>query len=145
VTFLIRGRITKEKVTRKRKERTCPICIQHQLHRGHTTPIHAWGAIGYRYKSPLLFLHSHGKNRAFIQRDYLAQILAPYIQGIIEAFAAITHSLRPAVEPLFMEDGNSAHGHKSTHNCYAKWRIAHGIILMLHPSTSPDINPIEKY
>jgi len=43
-----------------------------------------------------------------------------------------------------MEDGNSAHGHKSTRNCCAKWRTAHGIILMPHPSTSPDMNPIEK-
>jgi transposase len=43
-----------------------------------------------------------------------------------------------------MEDGNSAHGHKSTRNYCAKWRTAHGIILMPHPSTSPDMNPIEK-
>ena len=47
-------------------------------------------------------------------------------------------------EPLFMEDGNAAHGHKSERNCCAKWRTAHGIILMPHPSTSPDMNPIEK-
>ena len=43
-----------------------------------------------------------------------------------------------------MEDGNLAHGYKSTGNCYARWRIAHGIILMPHPFTSPDMNPIEK-
>jgi hypothetical protein len=144
VTFLIGGRIVKEKVTRKRGERTCPTCIQHQLHRGHITPVHAWGAIGYGYKSPLLFIHGSGKTGAFTQKDYLAQVLQPHIQPILEAFAAVTHLLRPLVEPLFMEDGNSAHGHKSTRNCYARWRIAHGIILMPHPSISPDINPIEK-
>jgi transposase len=43
-----------------------------------------------------------------------------------------------------MEDGNLAHGHKSTNNCCAKWRTTHGVILMPHPSTSPDMNPIEK-
>jgi transposase len=43
-----------------------------------------------------------------------------------------------------MEDGNSVHGHKSTKNCCAVWRTKHGIILMPHPSTSPDMNPIEK-
>ena len=43
-----------------------------------------------------------------------------------------------------MEDGNSAHGYKSTNNCCAKWRTSHGIILMPHPSTSPDMNLIEK-
>jgi hypothetical protein len=133
VTFLIRGRTAKEKVTRKRGERHCETCTQHQLHRGHTTPVNAWGAIGYRYKSPLLFLRGSGKKGAFTQVDYLSQILAPHIEGIVNAFAAITHLLRPAVEPLFMEDGNSAHGHKSTSNCCAKWRTKHGIILMPPP------------
>jgi hypothetical protein len=144
VTFLIGGRTAKEKVTRKRGERQCETCIQHQFHRGGTVPVNAWGAIGYGYKSPLLFLHGSGKKGAFTQRDYLSQILAPYIEGIVHAFALITHLLCPSMEPLFMEDGNSAHGHKSTSNCCAKWRTNHGIILMPHPSTSPDMNPIEK-
>jgi hypothetical protein len=43
-----------------------------------------------------------------------------------------------------MEDGNSAHGHESTRNCCAQFHTKHGIILMPHPSTSPDINPIEE-
>jgi hypothetical protein len=144
VTFLIGGRTAKEKVTRKRGERHCETCIQHQLHRGHTTPVNAWGAIGYGYKSPLIFIHGSGKSGAFTQKDYLTQLLQPYIQAILEAFSIITHLLHPLVEPLFMEDGNSAHGHKSTSNCCAKWRTTHGIILMPHPSTSPDMNPIEK-
>lgn len=144
VTFLVGGRSAKEKVTRKRGERFCQTCIQHQFHRGHTTPVNAWGAIGYGYKSPLVFLKGTGKSGAFKQGDYLSQILEPHIQGILEAFAVITHQLAPSAEPLFMEDGNSAHGHKSQRNCCAKWRTAHGIILMPHPSTSPDMNPIEK-
>ena len=131
-------------MTRKRGERFCETCIQHQLHRGHTTPVNAWGAIGYGYKSPLLFLLGSGKKGAFKQTDYLAQILQPHIEGIIQAFALKTHQLRPTAEPLFMEDGNSAHGHKSTSNCCAKWRTKHGIVLMPHPSISPDMNPIEK-
>jgi transposase len=76
--------------------------------------------------------------------DYLAQVLKPHIQGILESFAAITHQLQPTAEPLFMKDGNPAHGHKSVTNCCAKWRTKHGVILMPHPSTSPDMNPIEK-
>jgi transposase len=62
----------------------------------------------------------------------------------LEAFALKTHQLQPSAEPLFMEDGNSAHDHKSTRNCCARFRTEHGIVLMLHPSTSPDMNPIEK-
>ena len=144
VTFLIGGRTAKEKVTRKKGERMHSTCIQHQFHRRGTIPINVWGAIEYSYKSSLLFLDETGKKGAFKQVDYLTQILQLYIQGIIEAFAAVTHLLAPPVEPLFIEDGNSAHGHKSTRNCCAQYRTAHGIILMLHPSTSPDMNPIEK-
>jgi hypothetical protein len=73
----------------------------------------------------------------------MTQVLE-HLQSILEAFALATHQLSPAAEPLFTEDGNSAHGYKSTSNCCAKWRMAHGIILMPHPSTSPDMNPIEK-
>jgi hypothetical protein len=72
VTFQIRGRSAKEKVTRKRGERTHPTCIQHQFHRGGTVPVNAWGAIGYGYKSPLLFIDGTGKSGAFKQVDYLA-------------------------------------------------------------------------
>jgi transposase len=43
-----------------------------------------------------------------------------------------------------MEDRNAAHGHKSTTNCYAQYRLRHGIVLLPHPFTSPDMNPIEK-
>ena len=142
VTFLIGGRTAKEKITRKRGERHCANCIQHQLHRGHTTPVNAWGGIGFGYKTPLVFIKGSGKSGAFTQADYLAQVLKPHIDQFIETFSAITHKL--GVEPLFIEDGNSAHGHKSHQNCCARWRTAHGIILMPHPSTSPDMNPIEK-
>jgi len=143
VTFLIGGKSGKERVSRNNQERWCETCIQHQYHRGHTTPVNAWGAIGYGYKSPLLFVVGTGKKGAFKQTDYLAQVLE-HLQPILEAFALITHTLRPLAEPLFMEDGNAAHGHKSTSNCCACYRTKHGIIRMPHPSTSPDMNPIKK-
>ena len=131
------------KVTRNKSERTHPTCIQYQFHRGGIIPVNAWGAIGYGYKSPLLFIEGSGKKGAFKQPDYLSQVLE-HLQPILEAFAAVTHLLRPPAEPLFMEDGNSAHGHKSTRNCCARYRTTHGIVLIPHPSTSPDMNPIEK-
>jgi hypothetical protein len=106
--------------------------------------VNAWGAIGYRYKSPLIFIDGTGKSGVFKQVDYLTQILELYIQAILEAFALVTHTLRPFAEPLFIKDGNAAYGHKSASNCCAKYRIKHGIILMPYPSTSPDMNPIEK-
>jgi hypothetical protein len=111
------------------------------MHCGHTTPVHAFGAIGYSYKSQLLFISGTGKNRAFTQADYLAQVLKPAVEGMLVDFGAIAIT---GQKPQFIEDGNSAHGHKTTNNAYAVWRALKGIILFPHLSTSPDINPIEK-
>jgi hypothetical protein len=61
--------------------------------------VNAWGAIGYGYKSPLVFVKSTSKKGAFKQNDYLAQVLEVYIQLILGAFAAVTHVLRPFVGP----------------------------------------------
>ena len=142
VTFLVGGRAAKERVTRNYTERQCLNCIQHQFHRGHTTHVSAWGAIGYGYKSPLIFVQGTRKGTA-LKQDYLTQVLE-YLLPILEAFALATYSLRPSAEPLFMEDGNPAHGHKSATNCCARYRTKNGIVLMPHLSTSPDMNPIEK-
>ena len=75
VTFLIRGKTVKQKVTRNVNKgcskRFCDTCIQHQLHKGYTTPVNAQGAIRFGYKSPLYFINGHGKNSAFLQTDYL--------------------------------------------------------------------------
>jgi len=103
--------------------------------------MHFFGAVGYGYKSPLVNIHGTGKNGAFTQTDYLAQVLEPYIQGFLAAFGAV---LGAGKTLQFMEDGNSAHGHKSTTNICAHWRASMGIALFPHPAISPDMNPIEK-
>jgi len=59
-----------------------------------------------------------GKKGAFTQQNYMDQVLEPHIELILEDFRVHTHELD--IEPLFMEDGNSAHGHKSNRNCCAK-------------------------
>jgi transposase/uncharacterized protein YeeX (DUF496 family) len=141
VTFLIGGKKCKQRCIRNKKERCHPDCIQFQMHRGHTTPVHFFGTIGYGYKSQLVHIYGSGKTGAFTQKDYLAQVLKPYIQGFLVAFGAI---LGAGKTPQFMEDGNSAHGHKSTYNICARWRASMGIALFPHPAISPDMNPIEK-
>ena len=46
VIFLVGGCTVKQRVTRNKHEWFCSTCIQHQFHRGHTTPVNAWGVIG---------------------------------------------------------------------------------------------------
>jgi hypothetical protein len=78
-----------------------------------------------------------------MQKDYLTQVLSLYIESILEDFGVYTHTL--GLELLFIENSNLAYSYKSESNYYAVYRTKHGIILILHPSTSPDINPIKKY
>jgi hypothetical protein len=79
--------------------------------------VNAWGAIGYDYKSPLVFIDGSSKKGAFTQKDYLAQVLFLHVESILEDFGAHTHAL--SLEPLFMEDGNLVYRHKSENNCCA--------------------------
>ena len=59
------------------------------MHRGYTTLVHAFRAIRYNYKSPLLFITGSGKNGAFTQKDYLAQVLKLLIELILADFETI--------------------------------------------------------
>jgi hypothetical protein len=55
------------------------------MHRGHTTPVYTFGAIGYSYKGRLLFVKGTGKNNAFTQKNYLEQVLEKALIGIVTA------------------------------------------------------------
>jgi hypothetical protein len=90
----------------------------------------------------LIIIQGHGKGGAFIQEDYLGQVLEPAIQSILVDFGLV--AAESGYLPIFIEDGNPAHGYKSTTNICAKFRQKHDIQLLNHPSTSPDLNPIEK-
>ena len=143
VTFFIGGRSVKEKVTRKKGERFYPTCIQNQLHQPKTQPCNVWGTIGYNYKSLLIFLKGSGKGGSLTQLDYLAQVLQGGLQDFLAEFALITREAHQQ-EPLFMEDGNSAHGKKSATNPCAQFCWKHRIKTTIYPAIFPDMNPIEK-
>ena len=78
-------------------------------------------------------------NGAFLQADYMAQVLEPHVLGILEDFKQICN-----IEHLFMEDGNAAHGLKSTRNAPAMWKALHKVPLLAWAFNSPDMNPIEQ-
>jgi len=59
------------------------------MHRGHTIPVYFFRAVGYGYKSQLINIYRTSKNGVFTQKDYLVQVLEPYIQGFIAAFGAV--------------------------------------------------------
>jgi transposase len=69
-------------------------------------------------------------------------VLEQAIESILATFKLATNAV--GLEPLFIEDGNPAHGHKSISSVCTKWRKAYRIVLFPHPASSPDMNPIEK-
>jgi hypothetical protein len=107
------------------------------------TLVSCWGAIGYNYKSQLIILQGHSKRGVLIQIDYLAQVLELVIESILKDFGLVTIKLGYLL--IFMEDSNLAYSHKSVNNPCALYKEKHGIQLLNHLSTSPDLNPIEKY
>jgi hypothetical protein len=91
----------------------------------------------------LIILQGHSKRGVFIQTDYLAQVLELVIKSILEDFGLVIAELRYL--PIFIKDSNPAYSHKSINNPCALYKEKHRIQLLNHPSTSPDLNLIEKY
>jgi hypothetical protein len=129
----------KQRVIRRRGTRNTPNKIQWQKQRKGPGRWNIWAAIGYNYKSPLIWLKGSGKNGAFLQKDYLSQVLEPHLERILAEMAT-----KCGCTPTFMEDGNAAHGCKSTKNPVYLWKQLHKIKLLDWAANSPDMNPIEQ-
>ena len=89
-----------------------------------------WGAIGWDWKSPLVFLEKEEGSKGITTKAYLRQVLE------IVVFPKFDE-LSP--EYIFMKDG------AKVHLGYARLpRLEHGIRGFKWPPSSPDLNPIEK-
>ena len=66
-----RGRIW---VTRQPEEKNCQTCIQ-SVYRSRRVSVMVWGAIGWDYKSPLIFLTRMEGKRGICSTAYLEQVL----------------------------------------------------------------------
>ncbi len=73
-------------IWRKGGERYCPECVQHEedpKEMDKKKKLHAWGAIGYQFKSQLVFYEFPGnRNGKMTLYDYEHQILEPYHQAL---------------------------------------------------------------
>ena len=128
----------KQRVTRERGQQFDTTKIQWQKRRKEPACINIWGAIGYNYKSPLVFIDGNGKNGAFLQADYTEQVLDAHMLSIMQDFKATCNN-----KPLLLEDGNVAHGLKSAHNAPAIWKKKYGVSLLAWAFNSADMNSIE--
>lgn len=128
------GKQRKVFVIRTEGERYCPDCLQHRYHSGRSS-FTVWAAIGWDYKSELVFLDGHGARGGMSKTDYRDQVLVPHVAPFFAANEGKGY--------LYMEDGNKAHGLKNSE--VKRWKEERGITCLEDwPPSSLDFNPIEN-
>jgi transposase len=93
-----------------------------------------WGAIGWGYKSKLVFLCKEGNSKGINSKAYATQVIeavaVPFLEGLEEGIEGT----------IFMEDGAKVHlGHAKQPRKDAGFKS-----FVYWPPSSPDLNPIEK-
>ena len=130
------GSESKPRILRRPWERTCADCV---VERKDPTEkdqkkVHAWGAIGYDFKSELTFYDiSSNTNGKMTQDAYIKQILEPIVLPWIRAGQSF----------VLEEDGDSGHG-PSKHNPVRQWKEKNGLEHYINCALSPDLAPIEN-
>jgi hypothetical protein len=89
-----------------------------------------WGAIGWDYKSELVFMEKLPERKGICSKAYLTEVLEPVVFPLFD-------TLGP--DFIFMEDGAKVHCGSARLP-----RISHNIRGFNWPPSSPDLNPIEK-
>jgi transposase len=125
-----RGRVW---VTRRTDEKACPTCIKSIYWSGRSS-VMIWGALGWDWKSPLVFLEKRPDRKGVCSKAYLEQCLEAVI---FPWYDSLNDTQKE--EAIFMEDGSKVHkGHARLP------RLNKGIRGFNWPPSSPDLNPIEK-
>ena len=122
-------------VIRAPGQRFCSDCIQ--IRRQKTkTEYSVWAAVGWNFKSPLIFYGKTGIQGGFTGEDYLRDCLKGFIEP---TFAQACNKHR-----ILQEDNDGAHGTKTNNNPNAIWKQEHYINCLKWPPQSPDLSPIEN-
>lgn len=123
-------------VVRKPGERYCPDCIHHRAEPDgdDNVCLSAWAAVGYGFKSELVWYDVGNSNGSMTLKTYLEQILQPVVGRWLER----------GDDFILEEDGASGHGYKSTNNIVAQWKQRVGLKHFRNCPNSPDLAPIEN-
>ena len=110
-------------------EKRCTNCIRSVYRSGRLT-VMIWGALGWDYKSKLVFVEKLLERKGVCSKAYLQQVLEPVVFPLFDQVGP---------EYIFMEDGSKVYVGKARLP-----RLQHGIRGFKWPPFSPDLNPIEK-
>lgn len=127
-------------ITRKPGERYCSDCIQEQNEPKDRDKdrIHCWGAIGYNFKSELIFYDTANRNGKLSHDNYVDQILEVEVKRWINNGDIFT----------LEEDRDSGHGYAKSgrKNRPTRWKEQHlraPLAYYYNCAHSPDLSPIE--
>jgi hypothetical protein len=122
-------------VIRGPSQRFCSDCIQV---RRQTTKVEysVWAAVGWNFKSPLIFYNKSGIRGGFTGEDYL--------QDCLKGFIGPTFAQGHNRHRILQEDNDGAHGTKTRNNPNAIWKQEHNLECLKWPPQSPDLSPIEN-
>ncbi|KAM3475996.1 hypothetical protein MY8738_007152 [Beauveria namnaoensis] len=100
--------------------------------------LHAWAAVGYDFKSPLIWYEVPGNtNGKMSQKVYRDVILEGYVKGLIRESKQQNRSF------ILKEDGDSGHG-PGRHNLVRAWKEEHKLRYFFNCPQSPNLSPIEN-
>lgn len=129
------------KLWRKKGQRHRLDCMQFKFHSGRQSFM-AWGAIGFNFKSKLIFVSLEKDSKGFNQKAYERQIL----HGELGEIAKVKRMTSKSQGFFCVEDNSKVHGKKTTkgnHGLCNRARIELNIYTIDWPPKSPDLNPIE--
>jgi len=98
--------------------------------------VHAWGAIGWNFKSPLIYYEVKDKDGSITHKAYIEQILD----------VEVIKWIKRGNDFVLEEDGASGHGggpKARKDSIVANWKKRHGIETYFNCHDSPDLAPIE--
>ncbi|KAI8634171.1 hypothetical protein F5Y19DRAFT_202206 [Xylariaceae sp. FL1651] len=136
----------KMKVVRRVGERYCTSCIQHRSRPTDTGDrevcLSAWAAIGYGFKSPLVWYDVNNSNGAITQQAYRDQILEP----VVKTWLGKGHDFVLEEDSGFVmeEDDAAGHGGQSDYDIVQRWKEQTGLGLFFDCPGAPNLAPIEN-
>jgi hypothetical protein len=135
------------KILRKRGEQQRLDYIQFTFTSGRTS-IHYAAAIGYGFKSKLIFLSTKGEGKGFTQKKYEDQVLRGLLGDIYKEKHSRNMGAFYTDEDYFIvKDRSRVHGKKDTRKnggLCNKARVECFIYSIDWPPSSPDLNPIKN-
>lgn len=122
-------------VLRRPWERRCSDCVVESRDPAEKDikRVHCWAAVGYDFKSPMVWYDSGNSNGKMTLKTYRDQILEP----------VVGEWLRQGQTFVLEEDNDSGHGTGKS-NIVRIWKKENGLTHYFNCAESPDFPPIEK-